>query len=241
MRLVFTDLDDTLFATARHHTSVEGLPVVSHTAAGEPSGYQHQAHQDIWAWLQQFGDIVPVTARTHNALSRVVLPFSAHQIWNSGLSVQINGEFDQLWHEKMSMLLRSANHALAPVWSILKSAHPDCEEHLVVPKEFDGLVAQWGLRAPTPEMAREVKRAIASALAERALPFWVHNQSDKWLYVTPNGMGKHFAVRHLLDALNPQTSVGVGDNPSDIPFMRLCDYTLFPSQCLALTPFNDPL
>jgi len=224
MRLVFTDLDDTLFATARHHASIEGLPVASSTKEGDPSGYQSQAHQDIWNWVQQFGEVVPVTARTKNALDRVSLTFSPHRIWNSGLSVQIDGVFDQLWHEKMADILEKAN-----------AIHATCQEHLVIPSEFDGLVCQWGLRAPTPEIARDIKRALRETISRHNLPFWVHDQSEKWLYVTPNGMGKQYAVRHVLDALNPQTSVGVGDNPSDIPFMRLCDYTLFPSQCLALS------
>lgn len=239
MRLVFTDLDDTLFATARHHTSVDGLPVVSHTNTGDPSGYQSQAHQDIWNWIQQFGEIVPVTARTRNAMDRVSLPFSQHRVWNSGLSVQIDGAFDTLWHEKMAEILTAANNVMQPLWNEIRASHATSQEHLVVPTEFDGLVCQWGLRAPTPEIAREVKRALREMIVRQGLPFWVHDQSEKWLYVTPNGMGKHYAVRHVLDALNPQTSVGVGDNPSDIPFMRLCDYTLFPSQCLALTPLNE--
>lgn len=238
MRLVFTDLDDTLFATARHHTSVEGLPVASITKDGEPSGYQSQAHQDIWNWIQQFGEIVPVTARTKNALDRVNLSFSPHQVWNSGLSVQIDGVFDQLWHDQMAQILEKANTVMAPLWADIRAFHATSQEHLVIPNEFDGLVCQWGLRAPTPEIAREVKRALRERLAAENVPFWVHDQSEKWLYVTPNGMGKQYAVRHVLDTLNPQTSVGVGDNPSDIPFMRLCDYTLFPSQCLALTPLN---
>lgn len=238
MRLVFTDLDDTLFATARHHTSVEGLPVASITKEGEPSGYQSQAHQDIWNWVQQFGDVVPVTARTKNALDRVNLPFSPHRVWNSGLSVQIDGMFDQLWHDQMVQVLEKANTVMAPLWADIRAFHATSQEHLVIPNEFDGLVCQWGLRAPTPEIAREVKRALRERLAAENLQFWVHDQSEKWLYITPNGMGKQYAVRHVLDTLNPQTSVGVGDNPSDIPFMRLCDYTLFPSQCLALTPLN---
>lgn len=238
MRLVFTDLDDTLFATARHHSSLDGCTVASSTREGEPSGYQSLAHQHLWEWLQQFGQIVPVTARTHNALKRVHLPFSPHRVWNFGLSVQLNGHLDGLWHEKMLSILTPINAQMAHLWPPMVE-NIAAAEYTVSPDEFGGLISQWGLRAHSMEEAATLKAVLSDFIARFQLPLWVHNQSDKWLYLTPVGVGKEHAVRYLLEQLRPASCVGVGDNPSDIAFMRLCDFSLFPSGCLALRPFQQ--
>lgn len=238
MKLVFTDLDDTLFASARRQVVTEDSTVASVKKDGSPSGYQNASQRAMFEALQQFGEIVPVTARTLAALQRVHLPFSKHIVWNFGASVQIDGEIDQVWRNRMVDIFIKSNKILTPLWQDIRDLHAECDEELVTPTGFEGLVTQWGLRAHTPEQAHQVKHTLESIIVSKKLPFWVHNQSEKWLYMTPIGVGKHHAVEHVINTLKPQATIGAGDNPSDIPFMKLCDYTVFPSKCFALRNVN---
>lgn len=69
--LVFVDLDDTLFQTARK--MVEGTPRTTATldVHGQPNGYMNPVQHSFVNWLLASADVVPVTARSVEAYSRV--------------------------------------------------------------------------------------------------------------------------------------------------------------------------
>lgn len=234
-RLVLTDLDDTLFATARHHANLDECVVVVHKNTGEPSGYQNRKQQAIWKMLQSFGEIVPVTSRGKEQLDRVELGFSPHAIWNHGLTVRINGQEDLEWTQRSRHLLFPLQDHMHNLIETIPAALGWQSEdvHVVYTPDLDHYIRQVGFKGPN---RADYKRVLQDMLNLRFGPnmFWVHTQPTDRIYITPVGLGKEIAVDYLIEKLNPEMTLGFGDNPSDVAFMQRCDFSLFPKNCFAL-------
>ena len=234
-RLVLTDLDDTLFATARHHDNLDGCVPVTFKNTGEPSGYQSVKQQAIWSWLQSFGEIVPVTSRGKEQLDRVTLPFSPHGIWNHGLTIRIHGQEDLEWRGRSRALLMPLQDVLHRLTTEIPAALGWSVEdvHVVETPDLDNLTRQVGFKGPN---IASYKSLLQEMLSLRFGPdlFWVHTHPTDRIYITPVGVGKELAVDYLIEKIKPEMTVGFGDNPSDIAFMQRCDLSLFPKHCFAL-------
>jgi len=233
--LVLTDLDDTLFSTARKQAEVATCAMVALSKKGTPSAYQNPVQAAIWAWLNQLGAVVPVTARNRAGLDRVTLPFSRHAIWNHGASIAIDGERDEPWHAAILGDLI----ALEPLWEPLcaalatwAQATPGVERadlrntpHV----EFGGHRFQLEIKAPGIGAHGPAIAAIARSIVGDAL--WVYPHYDV-IALLPRRAHKETAAARLLATLKPNLTIGVGDSPSDLSFMRLCHFVMAPSQSL---------
>lgn len=239
LQLVFTDLDDTLFATMRKQAEPSACIPVSHDVEGRPSGLASPTQQALWQWLTQWGKVVPVTARMGGQLNRVSLPFADHAVWNHGATVRLHGSRDESWHARTMTIL----NPLQEVFRCLKkelatSGWPQtslCEQD-----ELDGCVGRLVLKekgSTFGKRAEELRETVARCAPPGSL--WVHVQRDN-LVILPVGITKSVAVRHLIDVLRPTATatVGVGDSHSDVPFMRECDFCVFPRQAMALDAFG---
>ncbi len=115
--LVLVDLDDTLFQTARKMP--EGTPRTPATldVNGQPNGYMNPVQESFINWLLASADVVPVTARSVEAYSRVKLPFAHGAICShGGVILQPDGSIDRDWHGQMAEVLWSFQDRL-PVLS----------------------------------------------------------------------------------------------------------------------------
>jgi hypothetical protein len=68
--LVFVDLDDTLFQTARKMPEGVARAVATLDVNGQPNGFMTPVQQALVDWLLGSADVVPVTARSVEAYSR---------------------------------------------------------------------------------------------------------------------------------------------------------------------------
>ena len=236
-RLVLTDLDDTIMSTARKQTHLATCTLTALNKKGEPSSWQNEAQRALWGWLGQFGAVVPVTVRNRAALDRVKLPMSPHAVWNNGASLAINGVLDQEWQAQIQADLDDlhiqgvweAVHASLKTWLL---EHPDLPPTIlrnVSQAEFQG--RRLHLEIKQPDVGQHVPELVARVRAVVADQLWVYPHYDV-VAILPQRVRKENAVARLLEALKPDVTVGVGDSPTDLPFMKLCDTLVMPSQSL---------
>lgn len=243
--LVLTDLDDTLFATRRKQPAADWprCSVGSVDAAGEPSGLLNPTQQRFFTWLQSLGEVVPVTARVSAQLERVRLPMGRHAVWHHGASLRLNGDLDPVWHARSLQILDPLQDLFQRLAQTLG------EDPLVAPgtkllrevlPALDGRAMQVVLKRR--ELAQDVAWNERVDHHLRTLDptgrAWVHRQKDH-LAILPRGITKEAAVDRLLDVLKPSLTVGCGDSASDVPFMRRCDYCVFPSRAFVLDGWHE--
>ncbi len=248
---VFTDLDDTLFSTLRKIPASQqrGKTLAARSAGSvvTKDSYMTRKHSALVDWLD-LSRCVPVTARGSEAYSRVTLPFAgpAAILANGAVMLQRDGTVDESWAAIVSNVLRDLQdpiHQLSDqlqtlakqramnirTWAV---SEPSCGAVYAVAKSNDSPQGE-GLGALLQALQEELLAQDAQALEA-----WRFHINGNNLSVTPSGVSKAIAVRHLLHRLHsagPETdetilSVGVGDSASDLEFMRLCDVWLTPTQ-----------
>ncbi|EPM91788.1 hypothetical protein A249_23259, partial [Pseudomonas syringae pv. actinidiae ICMP 18804] len=106
--LIFVDLDDTLFQTARKTPADIEKHVATLDISGNANGYMTNVQKSFAHWLLAHADVVPVTARSVEAYSRVKLPFTAGAICShGGVMLDVMGRLDPDWNEQMKQTLAS--------------------------------------------------------------------------------------------------------------------------------------
>ena len=104
--LILIDLDDTLFQTARKMPQGAERHTATLDVDGQPNGYMSAVQKSFVEWLLVSADVVPVTARSVEAYSRVQLPFTAGAVCShGGVILQADGSLDRDWHGQMSEAL----------------------------------------------------------------------------------------------------------------------------------------
>lgn len=83
---------------------VEGTPRTTATldVHGQPNGYMNPVQHSFVNWLLASADVVPVTARSVEAYSRVKLPFTEGYLLAWGVMLRPDGTLDQDWHGQMA-------------------------------------------------------------------------------------------------------------------------------------------
>ena len=109
--LVFVDLDDTLFQTARKMGD-EPRFTATLDVDGQPNGFMNATQKSFVEWLLATSDVVPVTARSIEAYQRVQLPFAHGAVCaHGGVILAADGSLDAAWHARMGDLLAQEHKA----------------------------------------------------------------------------------------------------------------------------------
>lgn len=236
--LVFTDLDDTIMSTARKQAALETCTPASVTKEGITSGWQNPKQAALWTWLQSFGEVVPVTARTRDSLARVSLPFSDHAIWCHGASVQISGQEDAGWHAQSQALFADMHSVWPKIQAATESLPSFAGARFSQVNDPDFGPTQLDIMLPGVSKNADFLSQIAQDICgDRA---WMHVQYDR-LTLLPEGIRKERAVAHMIDILRPMMSIGVGDSLSDVPFIGVCDVAVMPTASFVFRQFNTPI
>ncbi|MGQ0698688.1 MAG: hypothetical protein ACT4PZ_10650 [Panacagrimonas sp.] len=234
-RVVFTDLDDSLFSTLRKHRDSDQLVPAASLRNGDVISYSNERQRSLWAWLGNCATLVPVTARSLSGYRRVTLPFSSWAVVSHGATVLMpGGGIDVQWREQMRRHLAAGVPALR---ELVEQAHaltdgPDtCHARLI---EDEGEGIYFVAKHPAGDAA------AVRALHDRLVAGWVAQRpgfrlhlNDNNLAVLPPGVGKAYAVRHvaarLRGSLGPFLSLGLGDSYTDADFMLDCDFAMLPA------------
>ena len=237
--LVFVDLDDTLFQTLRKCGDSEVLQPRAYLKDGSVISYATPKQIWLWQWLNQADVIIPVTARNHDALSRVDLPFAHEAVINHGAVVlDKQGNLDSTWQAYMNETLPAYTLELKDLWLAVDAyaaKHPGLKPRLV--DDFSitwyGVIKHEQADAADAALNDLLQAVIVKHPAVINQRLYCHVNGNN-LAVIPKIINKADAVNYLLDQYRQQytdlISFGIGDSKTDLPFMRLCDYAMVPQK-----------
>ena len=238
---VFTDLDDTLFQTARKlDPAARETAQLAAVAGNGKHSYMTGAQGALLAWLRS-GLVIPVTARGSEAFGRVAIPFSGPAIVANGAAI-LNGDgrADPRWRARVEAGLEPARAILDGlpeiVREIARGLDLPARTWLVEEPGLGGVyaVVKTGadaLEGRLAELAGHLLAAVALPDDEDGAGAWRLHLNGNNLALIPPAISKANATAFLLDRLRregPILAVGVGDSVSDLDFMRLCDLWMTP-------------
>ena len=243
--IVFTDLDDTLFRTARKIPEPElaRSVKVAHAGNGRHS-FMTPRQRALLDWFDP-ARTVPVTARGSEAFSRVQLPFAgAAVVANGAVILDADGVPDEAWREETRRALaphRASLDAL-PERILAEAARHGVEVRTWLVEE-PGCGGIYAVAKSDDDPSGAALDGLAPALGA-GLGGWTVHLNGNNLALIPPGISKGRAVARLLErsrAAGEVLAIGVGDSASDLGFMRLCDLWMTParSQIDALLPYSN--
>ncbi|MEA3640698.1 MAG: haloacid dehalogenase [Lamprobacter sp.] len=249
-KLVFLDLDDTLFQSHRKCPPDGALHPVARLRDGSAHSFMTGKQRAFWDWLAADATLVPTTARDLDALRRVDLPFQSWSILvYGGVLLDPSGSPDPEWLECMRGV---SNDARGDLLDLLEQAQASIQANDLAARVR--LVGEFGLPfyfvakyrdGRDEDLAQLDAELIQPWLAAQGGAYRVH-RNDNNLAVIPRGIGKEHAVRHLIDRLSHDgealLTIGIGDSLIDGAFIAACDYCITPrdTQLFAAT-FGRPL
>ncbi len=228
-RVVFLDLDDTLFHS-RHKAPEAGsevarLEVAALAADGAPSGFMSRRQRIFFDWIAAGAEIVATTGRSAVAFRRVTLPLDGWAICSfGGLILRPDGTSDPRWRATVAPLANAHAAALVVLAEVARA-----ESIRVRVVEDDGLPLYVSVKS---DVGDEARLAPIAARLRAAAPDWSLHTHGHNLALMPGYLGKEHAVRwmraHVVQA--DAVAIGVGDSVSDGPFLAACDYAIAPSR-----------
>lgn len=231
--LLLTDLDDTLFQTARKMPeSAEKIPAAQ-GLNGQTMSFMHPWQQDFIHWALSCMTVIPVTARGIDSLKRVHLPFKHEAVCVHGAAILTpEGTLDADWHAEMQRQLAPYQSRLSAMLTIALQAGEnlglslrgwlesveDTDAYLVI-KSNDS----------REEDLQQLLHTLRETIDLEG--FYIHMNGNN-LALLPDVVNKRAATVEILrrhTAKHGRTTVfGMGDSVSDLGFMRLCDFSAFP-------------
>lgn len=236
-KILFADLDDTLFQSHRKANPGEDWLPLAYLADGSPISYANPQQQ---ATLQLFADsmtLIPVTARNHDAFQRVRIPFAAEAVLNyGGIVLNADGRPDESWLATSREQARQTEAGLQ-AWVVALTRESERQQldlrirlisdfgipFYVVAKSTSGQVA-------AVEAASEFCRR---SMGSEALPdMYIHANANN-LALIPRWLDKRNAVAYLRQRYLAQhgdlLTFGMGDSLVDLNFVATCDYLIVPA------------
>lgn len=224
--LLLVDLDDTLFQTHRRRVPLDTDRIATLDKSGEPLSFMSPKQQNMVDWLLKNGDVIPVTARSIEALSRVQIDFKHGAVCDHGGAVlQANGEIDLDFHALQQQ-------ALAPLQQKMDQLIITLQQ---IGQEF-GSVRTWVVQEnqlnlyvvlkqndPEPLFLNDLVQKLPKSIYE---DFYLHMNGNN-LALIPHSVSKQNATQFLLNKIDPQQQrfcLGFGDSLSDFGFLGLCDW-----------------
>jgi hydroxymethylpyrimidine pyrophosphatase-like HAD family hydrolase len=226
--IVFSDLDDTLFQTARKMTETPQDQLLASVATNGSHSYMTQAQAAQFAWLNDSTRLIPVTARSTEALTRCKLPFRDYRVASNGAVILApDGAPDPLWMQRQQ--------GISLEWGKMLGA---LDAYVSEKENTDAGLRHWIVM----EMGLPIYFCVKSNIGEDRLDdievkldnlvsgdLFKHRNGNNLAYM-PHRTSKLAAVEYLVDKLgDARTPIwGMGDSMTDLPFMRACQMMVIP-------------
>ena len=228
MLLLFTDLDDTLFTSARKAAPTPAHVPLAYLKDGAPISYASPCQQALLAHWQAHATMIPVTARNLDAYRRVRISFTAHAVINHGGVILLpDGSADPAW---LAQSRANAAQSVAGLKALAARLPATAALNVRLICDYD--IPFYLLMKSTSADLAPLDDAAGRLRPHLGDAYRLHQNGNN-LAVLPAWLDKAHAVAHLLAkyrAYHPAlVSIGFGDSSSDLPYMRLCDYLLAPS------------
>jgi len=231
--LLLTDLDDTLFQTARKMLANADKIPAAQGKTSDSGSFMHPWQQDFIHWALDCMTVIPVTARGIASFKRVHLPFQHGAVCVHGAAILTpDGQVDAAWHSHIQPQLAAYQERL-----------PEMLATALQIGETLGLSLRGWLESVEDSAAYLVVKSNTANAADlqqllhilretlNLQGFYTHMNGNN-LALLPDFVNKRAAAAEILrryTAEHGRTPVfGMGDSVSDLGFMRLCDFAAFP-------------
>ena len=236
-KILFADLDDTLFQSHRKSNPEESWVPKAYLTNGSPISFASPKQQIALELFLREMIVIPVTARNFDAYRRVDIDFPSEAIINyGGIVLNADGAPDEFWLEQSKTRAHEKHEDLERWVSILTLEGDKLGLDLRV-----RLISDFGI--PFYVVAKSVSANIESVRAAAVLcrslrdngtmpDCHIHENTNN-LALIPRWLGKESAVAYLRQRYasegNEILTIGMGDSLVDLGFMASCDYMLVPS------------
>ncbi|KFI08083.1 hypothetical protein [Massilia sp. BSC265] len=235
-KFLFADLDDTLFQTFEKCAAADALEPAAYYKDGSICSYTTRAQRAFLSFVQDGMTVIPTTARDHDGLRRVHLPFDSYAVINyGGVVLQPGGGADMPWLEGM----RSAMHAALPGLQELARHIDDHAQRTGLKgraRMIEDFATPFFLVVKDPDKRHErlapVEIDVVRPWIADGHPDYVVHRNGNNLAILPKVLDKANAVAHVTALLRAEhgdiVTFGMGDSRSDARFMAACDYAIVP-------------
>ncbi|MCF7477382.1 hypothetical protein L3V32_11875 [Vibrio sp. J2-4] len=234
--VLFTDIDDCFMATKRKFSESDNLSIASLDIDGQARSFMSEKQRTL---LELFIDtratIIPVTGRSYNTLQRVQVSslFKSWMVVSHGaLIIEPTGKKCQDWVEHIN------NKFPLGIWSdklklineelkkIISSKGFNAKSYIVSEDEIDCYVC---VKCTEVIDYKFIFESIISQSSIDLNDMKIHI-NDRNMALLPPYTQKKLAVDYLIRQLDEKSLIlTMGDSLSDIPFMKLADFTLMPT------------
>ena len=226
-RVLFLDLDDTLFHSRRKREPEGGAEAVAWASDGTPDSFMSARQRAFFDWIIEGAEVVPTTGRNAAAYRRVGLPFAGWAICSfGGLVLRPDGTSDPQWHGRIAPAAEAGRDTLFALLDTARAASGSLAVRARV-IEDDGLPLYLSVKTEDEVGLDRVAVTLRSELPAG----WRVHVNARNLAILPSFLDKEHAVRWFIETVaGPDALViGAGDSTSDAPFLAACDYALTPS------------
>ena len=242
--IALVDLDDTLFQTLRKcppDVPSEALVPLGFARDGSPLSYATPRQRNFIAWLSETAWLVPVTARSRDALERVRIPMNAAICAHGGMILDRDGRPEPDWVDHIAKAAAPHSALLDRLAERARAAEPGLSVRILAEAGGPGLY----LLLKHPDWDEESLGRAVEALRPDVPADWTIHRNGNNAALLPPYLGKRRAVEWLLPrlrALHPEAPViGIGDSLTDAPFMAICDFAMIPAGSQLSAAALDPL
>lgn len=228
--IALVDLDDTLFQTHRRIQPQADFQAVTIDKQGQPLAYMNPVQQNFVQWLLQSSQVIPVTARSAEALSRVQLPFSYGAVCSHGGTV-LNADMsvNQTWQDFMLQTLADYQARFRILMDAVLAKAQDFGSIRTWIVEEQGLglylVAKQNTENDNPYAINFLPQLLHSLDKTLLAGFYFHLNGNN-LALIPEPVSKANAAKFLLNQLDlgQRPIIGYGDSLSDVAFLNQCHW-----------------
>jgi hypothetical protein len=232
--VTLVDLDDTLFQTLGKcppDCPPDRLTALGFARDGSALSFATPRQLGFLAWLSETSRLIPVTARSRDALSRSRVPFEAAICAHGGLILDDAGAADGDWAALMAKGAVEHGQTLHVLAAALKEASGNRPFDVRVLEE-DGTPLYLIAKHRAGDAAA-LHKLVAEAVPE-VPPGWTLHLNGNNAALLPPHLGKQHAVGWLLPRLRGRFPdapiIGIGDSLTDASFMALCDFAMLPTR-----------
>lgn len=234
--IALVDLDDTLFQTLRKcppDVPVERLTALGFAADGSPLSYATPRQMQFLDWLAETTHLVPVTARSLDALRRARIPFTAAICAHGGVILDDAGEVDDGWATIIAA--RAAEHVEMLSDLVAAIATEARGQGVAINARVlkEGDLSLYTL-AKHADADADALFAVVDAAVPSLPTGWTDHRNGNNVALMPPYLGKAHAAAHILPELRERFPdapvIGIGDSLTDAPFMGLCDFAMMPTR-----------